>query len=514
MKRTALSALLMAAMLPGVAAVAQKVPAHEPAGETYWPTQGWRVSTPEAQGMDSDTLAQAFDYIRQHQIPIHSLLIVRHGYVVLDAYFYPFQQGQVHDGASVTKSVTATLIGINIGEHRLGGLHQPVLALFPQRSVRNPDPRKEHMTIEHLLTMTSGLDCHFDHGEMTLRQMTESKDWVQFMLDLPMAAEPGGKFEYCSGGMHLLSGIVSQATGTSGFEFARRELFLPLGIEDAGWPSDAQGVSHGWGDLRLQPRDMVKLGYLWLHQGRWEGRQIVPGEWVREATQTHSHPNFGSGEYGYGFWVYPQRTPFLFEALGRGGQRISIVPGKDLIVVFTGGGFEPGDVGTFIGQAIKSDLPLLEDPAGAARLAAAVRAAGDAPPAAPVKPAPPVSQSVSGRRYAVEANPMGLSSFSLTFPGGSEAVAHLEFADGRVEERPLGLDGVPRLSAGGRYGLPVAAQGSWEGADTFVLEYDEVANINCYELRLAFFGNEVTIQLRERTGLARASFRGKRTDAL
>ena len=109
---------------------------------------------------------------------------------------------------------------------------------------------------------------------------------------------------------------------------------------------------------------------------------------------------------------------------------------------------------------------------------------------------------------------MGLSSFSLTFPGGSEAVAHLEFADGRVEERPLGLDGVPRLSAGGRYGLPVAAQGSWEGADTFVLEYDEVANINCYELRLAFFGNEVTIQLRERTGLARASFRGKRTDAL
>ena len=227
--------------------------------------------------------------------------------------------------------------------------------------------------------MTSGLDCHVDHGEITLREMMQSKDWVQFMLDRPMLAEPGSKFEYCSGGMHLLSGIISQTTGSSELEFARRELFQPLGIEDVIWPSDPQGVSTGWGDLHLRPRDMAKIGYLWLHQGRWEGRQIIPAEWVRAATQVHSHPGGENVGYGYGFWVYPQRNPVEYEALGRGGQRITVTPAENRIVVFTGGGFEPGDVGKFIGESIKSNQPLPENPAGLARLAAAVSAAARSP---------------------------------------------------------------------------------------------------------------------------------------
>src|SRR5208282_640167 len=119
-----------------------------------WPTHGWRSSTPEAQGMDSAVLALAFDYVRQNQIPIHSLLIVRNGYVVLDAYFYPFQEGLVHDGASMTKSVTSTLIGIAIGEHKLNSVRQPVLSVFPQRNAANHKERKDRMTVEDLLTMT------------------------------------------------------------------------------------------------------------------------------------------------------------------------------------------------------------------------------------------------------------------------------------------------------------------------------------------------------------------------
>lgn len=98
-----------------------------------------------------------------------------------------------------------------------------------------------------------------------------------------------------------------------------RELFQPLGIQDAIWPSDPQGVSHAWGDLHMKPRDLAKIGYLWLNQGRWETRQIVPVEWMRAATQKHSHPNFGSGQYGYGFWVYPERNPPQYEALGSRG---------------------------------------------------------------------------------------------------------------------------------------------------------------------------------------------------
>ncbi len=455
--------------------------------------------------MDSEVLAQVFDYIRQNQTAIHSLLIVRNGYVVLDSYFYPFQEGLVHDGASMTKSITSTLIGIALGERKLKSLHQPVLSLFPRRNIIHREERKGRMAVEDLLTMTSGLDCHADHAEITLREMTQSKDWVQFMLDLPMQAEPGGKFEYCSGGMHLLSGIISETTGSSALEFARRELFQPLGINDVIWPSDPQGVSTGWGDLHLRPRDMAKIGYLWLHLGRWEGRQIIPAEYLSTATQVHSHPGGNGQEYGYGFWEYPHRNPPEYEARGRGGQRISVIPAKNCIVVFTGGGFEPGDVGKFIGESIKSDQPLPESPTGLARLAAAVSAAAR-PPGAQATPTPRVA---SGRNYVLDANPLGLKSFSLTFSGNKEVIAHLRFTDGRDEQRPVGLDGIARLSPSGRFGLPVALQGQWTSNSTFVFDYDEVANINCYRFRLTFAHDDISIELTERTGLVDTKFQGK-----
>ncbi|HEY2295642.1 MAG TPA: serine hydrolase [Thermoanaerobaculia bacterium] len=175
--------------------------------------------------MDSEVLAKAIDYARQRGIPIHSFLIVRNGYIVLDAYFYPFKDGELHDAASMTKSVTATLIGIAVGKRMLAN-DQPVVSVFANRNIRNLDERKLRMTVQHLLTMTSGLDCHADHAEITLRQMDQSKDWLQFMLDLQMTDEPGSKFEYCSGGMHLLSGIISQVTHTSALEFARARLAL------------------------------------------------------------------------------------------------------------------------------------------------------------------------------------------------------------------------------------------------------------------------------------------------
>ena len=505
MKRATPLVLVLFVALLSIATLAQEQTPSPVAQETYWPTHGWRSSTPEAQGMDSEVLSRAFDYVRQNQIPIHSLLIVRNGYVVLDAYFYPFQEGLVHDGASMTKSITSTLIGVAIGKHNLSSVRQPVLSLFPERNVANRDERKERMTVEDLLTMTSGLDCHVDHGEITLREMIESKNWVQFMLDRPMLAEPGSKFEYCSGGMHLLSGIISETTGSSELEFARHELFQPLGIEDAIWPSDPQGFSTGWGDLHLRPRDMAKIGYLWLHQGRWEGREIVPAEWMQAATQAHSHPGEGNVEYGYGFWVYPHRNPIEYEALGRGGQRITVTPAQNRIVVFTGGEFEPGEIGKFIGESMKSGQPLPENPTGQAHLAAAVSAA-DRPPEAP---ATSMSKVISGRKYVVETNPRGLKSFSITFSGPNEAVVHLESTDGRVEERPVGLDGIPRLSPGGRFGLPVAMQGRWENNHTFVFDYDEVANINSYRYRLRFIHDDVGIELSEKTGLVDAKFQGK-----
>ncbi|MBI4585346.1 MAG: serine hydrolase [Planctomycetes bacterium] len=478
-------------------------PPAAPRAPEYWPTEGWRVSTPERQGLDSGKLAETFDYIHDHDLNIHSLLIIRNGYLVLEATFYPYDGSSVHDVASVTKSVTTTLVGIAIDQGLIRIVREPVLNFFPGRPIANRVARKEKMAVEHLLTMSSGLDCHFESSERTLRDMMRSEDWIQFMLDLPMAEEPGRKFVYCSGGMHLLSGIISRAAGMDALSFARQQLFAPLGIGEAIWPADRQGMTHGWGDLHLKPRDMAKIGFLWLNRGQWDGRQIVSEKWVAESIRKHQPTGKEEG-YGYGWWVKPD----FYEASGRVGQRIIVFPEKNLIAVFTGGGFEPGEVGKLLQAAFKSDSPLPENPAALARLAERMDAAARPPAPRPAPPLPDMAKSISGKIYALEPNFLGLKAISLTFPSPIEASIQATFTDGRREARPIGLEGVLRLSPGGRFGLPAGLKGSWTESDSFQLEHDEIANLNCFRLQMRFEGDRVSVHATERTGLLDASFGG------
>ena len=275
-------------LLVSVAALAVIAPDIGGQIPTVWPTHGWLLSTPEGQGLDSRLLAEGLSAAHAKGLPIHSIVIVRHGTFVLNALFFPYQDNTLHDLASGTKSVTATLAGIAIAKGELTGLDERVLPLFADRQIRNRDTRKESITIGNLLSMTSGLSCESAHGEITLDDMRRAADWTQFVLDLPSVAGPGALSAYCSPGMHSLSSVISKVTRSSSLEFARRELFAPLGITDAVWPEDSHGVSYGWGDLHFRPLDMAKLGYLWLHDGRWEDRQILPNGWMKEAAARHS----------------------------------------------------------------------------------------------------------------------------------------------------------------------------------------------------------------------------------
>ena len=186
--------------------------------------------------------------------------------------------------------------------------------------------------------------------------MSSSPDWIQFTLNLPMAEEPGTRFVYCSNNAHLLSGIIRETTGMSEQDYANGSLFEPLGISNVSWPSDPQGNNHGWGDLRLTPYDMAKLGYLYLNEGVWDGKQVVPAEWVAESTQKQVSLEEGEG-YGYQWWVSGS-VPGIYEANGRGGQRIIVWPEKNIILVTTGGGFEPDELSPFLLAALKSDQSL------------------------------------------------------------------------------------------------------------------------------------------------------------
>lgn len=285
----------------------------------------------------------------------------------------------------------------------------------------------------------------------------------------------------------------------SAFEYARRRLFEPLGIHRAEWPG-SQGVTHGWGDLHLEPADMARIGYLWLHGGRWKDRQIVPEGWMRAASE--SHGRVLNGEYGYGLWVHRDRDPVLFEANGRGGQRITVLPLKNIVLAITGGAFEPGELGDYILKAVWSDGPLPANAGATRRLQAAIAAAARPPPAQRPAPLPAIARRVSGKRYLFEDNPLGWRAMTFRFGSGATAEARLEFTDGRVEQRPVGLDGVPRRSPNGRFGLPVALHGMWNNDATFTFDYDEVANINAFMCVFSFDRDTTSVHVTERSGEA------------
>jgi CubicO group peptidase (beta-lactamase class C family) len=328
----------------------------------YWPTDGWRSSTPEEQGMDSQILGDMLAGLIDRGFRIDSISVIRNGYLVLDVAVHPYQNSKLHIVHSCTKSVVSALIGIAIGQGYLSGVEQPLLEIFEDREVANLDSRKQSITLEDLLTMSSGLDCKdsYLYRWRGLEEMWVSGDWVQYVLDLPMADDPGTRFEYCNGGSFLLSAIVQETTGMTALEYAEENLFGPLGITDVDWPSNPDGISIGWGDLRMLPHDMAKIGYLYLNEGEWDGEQVIPSEWVRASTKEHIEATLQPA-YGYQWWIDP---PDVYMALGYAGQFIFVAPEHDLVAVFTSD--LPEDLfytpkrflDNYILEAIKSNEPL------------------------------------------------------------------------------------------------------------------------------------------------------------
>ncbi len=253
---------------------------------------------------------------------------------------------------SVTKTVVSTLVGIALHEGLIGSLDDTLARLLPKYS-SVMSPAVARTSLRQLLTMTAG----FPSGdEAPGPAFIKSEDWVREILTHP-ESPPGTHFVYSNGTSHLLAAILEEATGTSALNFARSRLFGPLGVdtrpafqgaethvplakywadyEDAGfaWPVDPQGVSQGWWGIKLRPRDMVKLGQLFLNGGRWGEQQVVPADWVDEATARQVAADGLSDGYGYQWWTATLDGDHVFEALGYGGQVIQVVPGRNVVVV-------------------------------------------------------------------------------------------------------------------------------------------------------------------------------------
>ncbi len=321
------------AATPTVPSTPTAIPTTAPTARTnstYYPTQGWRTSTPEEQGMDGQMLARMLDAVKQQHLDLHSLLVIRNGYIVGETYYSPFTQASKHEIFSCTKSFIATLVGIAIDKGYIAGVNSRITDFFPGRTFLYADERKRAMTLDDLLTMRAGLE--WTEGNTAYAQMYYQRDWVQFMLDKPMRAAPGTRFDYCTGCSHILSAIVQQQTAVNTRAFGDQVLFGPLGITDYNWMTDPSGIPIGGYGLQLMPRDMAKLGYLYLHNGEWDGKQIVSAQWVRDATRSHTATDGALG-YGYQWWTYPSFGAYA--ALGMDGQTIFVLPDAQLIVVTT-----------------------------------------------------------------------------------------------------------------------------------------------------------------------------------
>ncbi len=318
---------------------------------------GWPAGTLESAGLSQKPLADMEAAIRSGEFKkIGSVLIARHGKLVYEAYFEG-DASTLRDTRSATKSITDVLIGIAIGEKKLSGVDERILALLPERArkMQNPDPRKAKITVEDFLTMSSPLECDDwnDASRGNEERMYVVEDWAQFILDLPIRGRmhlgeqvdppPYGRyFSYCTGGVFTLSEVLQKATGMRTDRYAQEKLFGPLGITDAQWVYSPLNIPQTGGGLRLTSRGLLKIAELYRVGGQWQGHRIVDEAWVRASTQPHARIDEAT-EYGYLWWLKSFKSGGkshpAFYMSGNGGNKVLAFPGLDMAVVLTSTNF-------------------------------------------------------------------------------------------------------------------------------------------------------------------------------
>ena len=485
--------------------------------EAVWPTKAWEVSTPEEQGMNSGALARLVDTVGTYKQD--SLLIIRHGRIVAEAYYAPYAAGIRHDLRSVTKSVIGTLTAIELQQGLLDSVDHPIVDLFSDKQITNLDENKKAMTVQSLLDMTSGLKWQEKAytPDETIIRMYSAPDRTQFVLDQPMSNAPGTQFYYNGGNPYVLSALITKKTGRSALEFARKELFEPLGIAGARWGNtDAQGVTDGEAGLYLPPRGMAKIGYLYLHDGVWNGKQIIPSSWVARAKEGKITASFGL-HYANLWWSLPEKGAYM--ALGRHSQIILVLPSLDIVAVMTGilRDDEHYPLARFIDDisgAVKSDKPLRKDPIAQSLLAASIRAAATDRPS-PFGETPELAKAISGKTYLFDDNLLHVKTFSLNLADVS-ASWEITTDTGKPDQPTqrfaglIGLDGVFRISPPANYGVD-AVKGRWVNENSFEIERRVLGHGETQRWVLTFDDKKVDALFEDTDGL-KVELHGARSD--
>ena len=356
--------------------------AGSPTSAVTWPTKAWPKGTPASVGLDEEilnnfdadiargkyTMTDSFRVFRcgtevfarqyQHDYgqiyakeakirgPLNARLTGRYNY--FDTEWHPFYHGtDLHTMQSVSKTVTSIIVGVAItrGDFK-ASLSTPVFKYFDAAKVKNLDDRKRHMTVENLLTMTSGMNTEelyypldSDVPENDVVHMEAADDWVQYAINEPIVEEPGKNFVYSSATTELLAYVFRKETGQDIDAYGEKYLFAPLGIRHY-WKRDYVGTVDTEGGLYLNDEDLAKIGFLYLNNGVWEGKQIVSYDWVKQSVAPHIPMPYtvegGRLYWGFNWWLIPSGGNYIWMASGWGGQTLLVFPPENLVVVFTG----------------------------------------------------------------------------------------------------------------------------------------------------------------------------------
>lgn len=305
---------------------------------------GIYIASPQLDSLDAAIRANQFEQIT-------SVLVSRKGQLVMEQYYNGYTDTTLHDTRSATKTITSILMGLAIDHKYIPSAQTPVFSYFKGRQLQHPDPRKNKITIEDLLTMSSLLECDDDnqYSAGNEERMYLTEDYVRFALDLPVKGFPawvpkpeaspyGRSFSYCTAGTLLLGGAIERATHMPVDQFARKYLFGPLGIQGEQWQRTPTGMPMTGGGLKLHSRDYLKLGQLYLNKGMWEGKQLISAEWVKQSVTPHANARENT-DYGYLWWLQRfgpmSRQQAAYYMAGNGGSKVAVFPDLDVVVVIT-----------------------------------------------------------------------------------------------------------------------------------------------------------------------------------
>ncbi|MFO0890991.1 MAG: serine hydrolase [Isosphaeraceae bacterium] len=442
-------------------------------------------SSPEEQGVPSPAIQEFIEAADRDIDALHSFMLIRHGHVVAEGWWTPYEPGLRHSLFSLSKSFTSTGIGLAIAEGMLS-LDDPVLKFFPEDAPEKPSDNLKAMRVSDLLRMNTG-----HQTEPSLRETKER--WTKVFLNHPVPFKPGTHFLYNTPATYMLSAIVQKATGQTLLEYLRPRLFEPLGIENPTWDTSPQGVSLGGYGLSVRTEDIAKFGQLYLQKGQWQGKQLVPAAWVEAATarQTSNGSNPKSDwdqGYGYQFW---RARHGAYRGDGAFGQYCLVMPEQDAVIAITSGLKDMQAVLNLVWDkllpAMKSgSLPTDEE--ARRKLQSTLKGLALRPEQGTSAPA-----RFAGKTYKFPSNDRKLESVRLE--GGERGETLVLRFDGKDREIPCGR-GEWRKSRQALGPFPeqsAAASGAWKGDDTYSARIALTESPFILRFSLRFLGDELQL---------------------